>query len=207
MNDPHIAAGTSTPTPTPPRARRRPARRPGAARQPALPQAASSTSTATPSARRARDHHRQRLLRSRRARCSARCCRAAERGVKVTLLLQGQYEYFMQHHTSRAMYGVLLGARHRDHRVRAELPARQGGGVRRPAGRDRDRRLVEPRSDQPAAGARGQRLRARRRLRRRAARPSARGGRSTTGARIDSVGAHEAAVHGAQPRWPGSPTR
>jgi len=36
--------------------------------------------------------------------------RAAHRGVKVTLLLQGRYEYFMQHHTSRAMYGVLLAA-------------------------------------------------------------------------------------------------
>ena len=36
--------------------------------------------------------------------------KAAKRGVKVTLLLQGRYEYFMQHHTSRAMYGVLLGA-------------------------------------------------------------------------------------------------
>ena len=36
--------------------------------------------------------------------------RAAERGVKVTLLLQGRYEYFMQHHTSRAMYGVMLDA-------------------------------------------------------------------------------------------------
>jgi len=36
--------------------------------------------------------------------------RAAKRGVKVTLLLQGRYEYFMQHHTSRAMYGVLLAA-------------------------------------------------------------------------------------------------
>jgi len=36
--------------------------------------------------------------------------KAAGRGVKVTLLLQGRYEYFMQHHTSRAMYGVLLAA-------------------------------------------------------------------------------------------------
>ncbi|MEO5883169.1 MAG: cardiolipin synthase ClsB [Caldimonas sp.] len=36
--------------------------------------------------------------------------KAARRGVKVTLLLQGRYEYFMQHHTSRAMYGVLLAA-------------------------------------------------------------------------------------------------
>ena len=36
--------------------------------------------------------------------------RAAKRGVRVTLLLQGRYEYFMQHHTSRAMYGVMLAA-------------------------------------------------------------------------------------------------
>jgi cardiolipin synthase len=36
--------------------------------------------------------------------------KAARRGVRVTLLLQGRYEYFMQHHTSRAMYGALLDA-------------------------------------------------------------------------------------------------
>lgn len=36
--------------------------------------------------------------------------KAARRGVKITLLLQGRYEYFMQHHTSRAMYGVMLAA-------------------------------------------------------------------------------------------------
>ncbi|MEO8526113.1 MAG: cardiolipin synthase ClsB [Caldimonas sp.] len=36
--------------------------------------------------------------------------KAAKRGVKITLLLQGRYEYFMQHHTSRAMYGVMLAA-------------------------------------------------------------------------------------------------
>jgi cardiolipin synthase len=36
--------------------------------------------------------------------------RAAARGVHVTLLLQGRYEYFMQHHASRAMYGVMLDA-------------------------------------------------------------------------------------------------
>ena len=35
---------------------------------------------------------------------------AARRGVKVTLLLQGRYEYFMQHHASRAVYGALLAA-------------------------------------------------------------------------------------------------
>jgi len=36
--------------------------------------------------------------------------KAARRGVRITLLLQGRYEYFMQHHTSRAMYGTLLDA-------------------------------------------------------------------------------------------------
>ncbi len=36
--------------------------------------------------------------------------KAARRGVRITLLLQGRYEYFMQHHTSRAMYGVMLDA-------------------------------------------------------------------------------------------------
>ena len=36
--------------------------------------------------------------------------KAARRGVRITLLLQGRYEYFMQHHTSRAMYGTMLDA-------------------------------------------------------------------------------------------------
>ena len=36
--------------------------------------------------------------------------RAARRGVRITLLLQGRYEYFMQYHASRAVYGVLLKA-------------------------------------------------------------------------------------------------
>ncbi len=35
---------------------------------------------------------------------------AAERGVRVQLLLQGKYEYFMQYHASRPIYGALLGA-------------------------------------------------------------------------------------------------
>ncbi|MFZ4284866.1 cardiolipin synthase ClsB [Variovorax sp. HJSM1_2] len=35
---------------------------------------------------------------------------AAQRGVRVRLLLQGQYEYFMQYHAARAVYGVLLAA-------------------------------------------------------------------------------------------------
>jgi cardiolipin synthase len=36
--------------------------------------------------------------------------RAARRGVKITLLLQGRYEYFMQYHASRAVYGQMLKA-------------------------------------------------------------------------------------------------
>ena len=36
--------------------------------------------------------------------------RAARRGVRITLLLQGRYEYFMQYHASRAVYQVLLKA-------------------------------------------------------------------------------------------------
>jgi cardiolipin synthase A/B len=35
---------------------------------------------------------------------------AARRGVKVTLLLQGKYEYFMQFHASRPVYSALLAA-------------------------------------------------------------------------------------------------
>jgi cardiolipin synthase len=35
---------------------------------------------------------------------------AAERGVRVQLLLQGKYEYFMQYHAARPVYGALLGA-------------------------------------------------------------------------------------------------
>ena len=36
--------------------------------------------------------------------------RAARRGVRITLLLQGRYEYFMQYHASRAVYAVMLDA-------------------------------------------------------------------------------------------------
>ncbi len=35
---------------------------------------------------------------------------AARRGVRVRLLLQGRYEYFMQYHASRPVYGLLLAA-------------------------------------------------------------------------------------------------
>ncbi|MES1161460.1 MAG: phospholipase D-like domain-containing protein, partial [Rhizobacter sp.] len=36
--------------------------------------------------------------------------RAARRGVRITLLLQGKYEYFMQFHASRAVYAAMLKA-------------------------------------------------------------------------------------------------
>ena len=36
--------------------------------------------------------------------------KAAKRGVRVTLLLQGKYEYFMQYHAARPVYGALLNA-------------------------------------------------------------------------------------------------
>ena len=36
--------------------------------------------------------------------------KASRRGVRVTLLLQGKYEYFMQYHAARPVYGVLLAA-------------------------------------------------------------------------------------------------
>lgn len=35
---------------------------------------------------------------------------AAKRGVRVRLLLQGRYEYFMQYHAARPVYGTLLAA-------------------------------------------------------------------------------------------------
>lgn len=35
---------------------------------------------------------------------------AAKRGVKVKLLLQGRYEYFMQHHAARPVYAALLAS-------------------------------------------------------------------------------------------------
>ena len=35
---------------------------------------------------------------------------AAQRGVRVRLLLQGRYEYFMQYHSARPVYGALLAA-------------------------------------------------------------------------------------------------
>jgi cardiolipin synthase len=39
-----------------------------------------------------------------------RALKAAQRGVRVRLLLQGRYEYFLQYHASRPVYGALLAA-------------------------------------------------------------------------------------------------
>ena len=39
---------------------------------------------------------------------------AARRGVRVRLLLQGRYEYFLQYHGSRPVYGALARRRGRD---------------------------------------------------------------------------------------------
>jgi cardiolipin synthase len=36
--------------------------------------------------------------------------RAAKRGVRVSLLIQGRYEYFMQYYAARPVFGVLLAA-------------------------------------------------------------------------------------------------
>ena len=46
---------------------------------------------------------------------------AARRGVKVTLLLQGKYEYFMQHHAARPVYGALLKAGIEIHEYKASF--------------------------------------------------------------------------------------
>ena len=85
--------------------------------------------------------------------------RAARRGVRITLLLQGRYEYFMQHHASRAVYGVCSTPASRSSNTsRASCTPRSA--VMDGAGRrDRDRRFLEPRPAQPAAGARSQRVR------------------------------------------------
>ena len=83
---------------------------------------------------------------------------AAQRGVAVTLLLQGRVEYLLLHYATRALYGQLLDGRRRDPGVPPLVPARQGRRRRRPLG---DRRLVEHRPVQPADGARGQRVRPR----------------------------------------------
>ena len=47
--------------------------------------------------------------------------RAAGRGVKVTLLLQGKYEYFMQYHAARPVYDALLKANIEIHEYEASF--------------------------------------------------------------------------------------
>ena len=109
------------------------------------------------------------------SRCSARCCAAADARRQGDAAAAGPLR-------------VLHAAPHQPGDVRrdARAPASRSSSTRRASCMPRwrcstaprragDGRLVEPRSAQPAAGARGQRLRARRRLRRRAARPPARG--------------------------------
>ena len=46
---------------------------------------------------------------------------AAQRGVRVRLLLQGRYEYFMQYHAARPVYGVLLAAGIEIHEYKASF--------------------------------------------------------------------------------------
>jgi hypothetical protein len=71
---------------------------------------------------------------------------AATRGVRVRLLLQGRYEYFMQYHACRPVYGALLCGLE-IHGTR--LPARQVAVITHWAWW-----LIQP--DEPAAGARSQ---------------------------------------------------
>ncbi len=60
------------------------------------------------------------------------------RGVRVVVLLQGRVEYVLLHYATQALYGALLAGGVRIFEYRPQLPARQGGGDRRPLG---DRRL------------------------------------------------------------------
>ena len=46
---------------------------------------------------------------------------AAQRGVRVRLLLQGRYEYFMQYHAVRTVYGALLAAGVEIHEYKASF--------------------------------------------------------------------------------------
>jgi hypothetical protein len=80
---------------------------------------------------------------------------AARRGVKVRLLLQGRYEYFMQFHAARPVYGPLMDAGVEIHEYTASfLHAKVAvidAGTARALGHGR---LLEPRPLEPAAGAR-----------------------------------------------------
>ena len=89
---------------------------------------------------------------------------AAQRGVRVTLLLQAQGRVpAAALRVACAVRAAAAGGRHHPG-VSPQHVARQGRGDRRSLGHGR---IVEHRSLQPAHGARGQRLRARSRLQRR----------------------------------------
>ena len=103
-------AGDSTPRRAPTRAPA--ARRPACCATTCAFARASSASTATRSRQaQQRDHHRQRLLRTRRARCSGRCCEAAERGVQgARCCCRAATSTSCSTTPAAAMYGVLLRA-------------------------------------------------------------------------------------------------
>jgi hypothetical protein len=110
--------------------------------------ATSSRPTLRESPRRGRDHPRQRLLPARPP-LPARPARCGRRGVRVVILLQGRVEYRPDALRHAGALRQAAECRHTDLRVSAQLPARQGRGHRQLLG---DRRFVEHRSFQPAAG-------------------------------------------------------
>jgi cardiolipin synthase len=79
---------------------------------------------------------------------------AARRGVKVQLLLQGRYEYFMQYYASRPIYGALLRAGVQIHEYSPSFLHAKGGGDRRPLGH---RGFIQSRPVEPVAAPRSQR--------------------------------------------------
>ncbi len=86
--------------------------------------------------------------------------RAARRGVRITLLLQGRYEYFMQHYASRAVYGALLEAGIEIYEYAPSFLHAKVAVMDATARCARHGGFIEPRPAEPAAGARGQRVRA-----------------------------------------------
>jgi cardiolipin synthase len=60
--------------------------------------------------------------------------RAARRGVKVILLLQGQVEYLLAHHSARALYGKLLDAGVQIYEYQGGLSACESRRYRPPLG-------------------------------------------------------------------------
>ena len=75
---------------------------------------------------------------------------AAQRGVRVRLLLQGRYEYFMQFHAARPLYGKLLAAGVEIHEYTHGFFACQGRRGRSPMGNSG---FVQSRPAEPVVGA------------------------------------------------------